>query len=94
MNELSYRFTVGQIKDGHIEFHPDFVHELNPEEYLIVIPLDDFNRYRDENKLNTELIFEFLELIKEKSLYELVVIMKQLKEEIDELPEMKLSKAD
>ena len=91
MTELPYRFTMGQIKEGYIEFHPDFIGELSPEEYVIVIPLDDFNIYRNENKLNTEMIFEFLELVKEKSLYDLMVIMKRLKEELNESQEMELS---
>ena len=91
MTELPYRFTMGQIKEGYIEFHSDFIGELSPEEYVIVIPLDDFNIYRNENKLNTEMIFEFLELVKEKSLYDLMVIMKRLKEELNESQEMELS---
>jgi hypothetical protein len=90
MVELPYRFTMGQIKEGHIEFHPDFIDELSPEEYVIVIPLDDFNVYRNENKVNTEMIFEFLELVREKSLYEIMVIMKRLKEELDESSEIEL----
>jgi len=91
MTELPYRFTMGQIKDGHIEFHPDFIDELSPEEYVIVIPLDDFNVYRNENKVNTEMILEFLELVKEKSLYEIMVIMKRLKTELDESQEIEVS---
>ncbi len=90
MAELPYRFTVGQIKEGHIEFHPDFIGELSPEEYVIVIPLEDFNIYRNENKVNAEMIFEFLDLVKEKSLYEVMVIMKRLKEELDDSKEIKL----
>lgn len=90
MTELPYRFTMGQIKDGYIELHPDFRDDLDSEEYVVVIPLGDFNTYRDENKLNTEMIFEFLETVKEKSLYEIMVIMKQLKEELNESQEIKL----
>ncbi|MCZ3366675.1 MULTISPECIES: hypothetical protein [Methanobacterium] len=84
MTELPYRFTIGQIKEGYIELHPDFGDELGSEEYAVVIPLEDFNTYRNENKVNTEMIFEFLEMVKEKSLYDIMVIMKQLKEELDE----------
>lgn len=90
MTELPYRFTMGQIKDGHIELHPDFRDDLDPEEYVVVIPLEDFNIYRNENKLNNEMIFEFLETVKEKSLYEIMVIMKQLKEDLNESQEIKL----
>ena len=90
MVELPYSFTMGQIKDGLIELHPDFIGELSPEEYIVLIPLEDFNVYRNENKANTELISEFLEIIKEKSLYEIMVIMKRLKEELDESQEIEL----
>ena len=90
MKELPYRFTMGQIKEDHIEFHPDFSSELSPEEYVVVMPLDDFNIYRNENKANTEMISEFLEIVKEKSLYEIMVIMKQLKEELNESQEIEL----
>ena len=91
MAELPYRFTMGQIKEGHIEFHPDFIGELNPEEYVVLIPLNDFNLYRNENKVNTEMISEFLDIVKEKSLYEVMVIMKRLKEELNESQEIELS---
>lgn len=90
MEELPYRFTIGQIKEGHIELHPDFEDDLDSEEYVVIVPLDDFNTYRNENKVNTEMIFEFVEMIKEKSLYEIMVIMKQLKEELDKSQEIKL----
>ena len=91
MTELPYRFTMGQIKDGHIEFQPDFIGDLSPEEYVIVIPLADFNIYRNENNVNTEMMFEFLEMVKEKSLYEIMVIMKRLKAELDESQEIEIS---
>lgn len=91
MVELPYRFTMGQIKDGCIELHPDFIGELSPEEYIVLIPLEDFNVYRNENKANTELISEFLEMIREKSLYEIMVIMKRLKVELDESQEIEIS---
>ena len=91
MTELPYRFTIGQIKDGYIELHPDFKGEISSEEYVIVIPIEDFNIYRNENKVNSEVIFEFLEMVKEKSLYEIMVRMKQLKEELNEPHEMELS---
>jgi hypothetical protein len=90
MTELPYRFTIGQIKEGYIELHPDFRDELGSEEYAVVIPLEDFNTYRNENKVNTEMIFEFLEMVKEKSLYDIMVIMKQLKEELGDSQEMEL----
>ena len=90
MEELPYRFTIGQIKEGHVELHPDFEDEIDSEEYVVIVPLDDFNTYRNENKVNTEMIFEFVEMIKEKSLYEIMVIMKQLKEELDKSQEIKL----
>ena len=90
MEELPYRFTIGQIKEGHIELHPDFEDDLDSEEYVVIVPLDDFNTYRNENKVNIEMIFEFVEMIKEKSLYEIMVIMKQLKEELDKSQEIKL----
>lgn len=90
MEELPYRFTIGQIKEGHIELHPDFEDDLDSEEYVVIVPLDDFNTYRNENKVNTEMIFEFVEMIKEKSLYEIMVIIKQLKEELDKSQEIKL----
>lgn len=90
MEELPYRFTIGQIKEGHIELHPDFRDDLDSEEYVVIVPLDDFNTYRNENKVNTEMIFEFVEMVKEKSLYEIMIIMKQLKEELDKSQEIKL----
>ncbi len=90
MSELPYRFTIGQIKEGHIELHQESRDELGSEEYVVVIPLEDFNTYRNENKVNTEMIFEFVEMVKEKSLYEIMIIMKQLKEELDESKEIKL----
>ena len=90
MEELPYRFTIGQIKEGHIELHQESRADLGSEEYVIVIPLEDFNTYRNENKVNTEMIFEFVEMIKEKSLYEIMIIMKQLKEELDKSQEIKL----
>ena len=90
MEELPYRFTIGQIKEGHIELHPDFEDEMDSEEYVIIVPLDDFNTYRNENKVNTEMIFEFVDMVKEKSLYEIMVIIKNLKEELNESPELKL----
>ncbi|MGB9980015.1 hypothetical protein [Methanobacterium sp.] len=90
MTELPYRFTMGQIKEGHIEFHHNFIDELSPEEYVVLIPLDDFNIYRKENKANTQMISELLEIVKEKSLYEIMVIMKRLKEELDESQEIEL----
>jgi len=89
LGEIPYRFTIGQFKDGRVEYHSDFTDELNQEEYVIVFPLDDFNKYRHKNKLNAEILFEFLELVKEKSLYDVMVTMKQLKEELDESPELK-----
>jgi len=88
LGEIPYRFTIGQFKNGYVEYHSDFTDELNPEEYVIVFPLDDFNRYRHKNKLNTEILFEFLELVKEKSLYDVMVVMKQLKEELEESEEL------
>ncbi len=90
MEELPYRFTIGQIKEGHIELHPDFEDEIDSEEYVIIVPLDDFNTYRNENKVNTEMIFDFVDMVKEKSLYEIMVIIKNLKEELNESPEIKL----
>ena len=90
MEELPYRFTIGQIKEGHIELHPDFEDEVDSEEYVIIVPLDDFNTYRNENKVNTEMIFDFVDMVKEKSLYEIMVIIKNLKEELNESPELKL----
>jgi hypothetical protein len=91
MVELPYRFTMGQIKDGHVEFHPDFIGELSlEEEYVVLIPLEDFNIYRNENKANNELISDFLKIIKENSLYEIMVIMKRLKESLDESQELEL----
>lgn len=90
MGELPYRFTIGQIKEGHIELHQESRDELGSEEYVVVIPLEDFDTYRNENKVNTEMIFEFVEMVKEKSLYEIMIIMKQLKEELDESKEIKL----
>lgn len=90
MEELPYRFTIGQIKEGHIELHPDFEDEVDSEEYVVIVPLDDFNTYRNENKVNTEMIFEFVDMVKEKSLYEIMVIIKNLKEELNESPEIKL----
>lgn len=61
---------------------------------MIVFPLDDFNRYRHKHKLNAEILFEFMELIKEKSLYDVMIVMKQLKTELDESPELKLPTID
>ena len=90
MSELPYRFTIGQIKEGHIELHQEYRDQLGSEEYVVVIPLEDFDTYRNENKVNTEMIFEFVEMVKEKSLYEIMIIMKQLKEELDESKEIKL----
>lgn len=90
MEELPYRFTIGQIKEGHVELHPDFEDEIDSEEYVVIVPLDDFNTYRNENKVNTEMIFDFVDMVKEKSLYEIMVIIKNLKEELDESPEIKL----
>ncbi len=90
MTELPYRFTIGQIKEGGIELHPDFKGEIGSEEYVIVIPIEDFNIYTNENKVNSEVIFEFLEMVKEKSLYEIMVSMKRLKEELNESQEIKL----
>ncbi len=84
MTELPYRFTIGQIKEGLIELHQESRDQIGSEEYVIVIPLEDFNIYRNENKVNTEMMFEFLELVKEKSLYDIMVIMKRLKAELDE----------
>ena len=90
MEELPYRFTIGQIKEGHVELHPDFEDEIDSEEYVVIVPLDDFNTYRNENKVNTEMIFDFVDMVKEKSLYEIMVIIKNLKEELNESPEIKL----
>lgn len=29
LGEIPYRFTIGQFKDGYVEYHSNFVDELN-----------------------------------------------------------------
>ena len=94
VGKIPYRFTIGQFKDGNVEYHSDLKDELNHGEYVIVFPLDDFNKYRHKNKLNAEILFEFLELVQNKSLYDVMITMKQLKTDLDESQELEFPELD